>query len=94
MCTGVGMGTYPPKPAGIPAGMGKSFNLDPRSCWVWARHFVVMGFSPIPSGLQKPATGIVPTVFAYAVQCTFGRRRLSEENVDVLLFLHGLKMRK
>ena len=60
------------KPAGIPAGMGRSFNLDPRSWRVWVRHFAVMGFSPIPAGLQKPASGIVPTVFAYAVQCTFG----------------------
>jgi len=54
MCTGVGMATYPPKPAGIPASMGKSFNLDPRSRRVWARHFAVMGFSPVPAVLQKP----------------------------------------
>jgi len=58
------MGTYLPKPAGIPAGMGKSFNLDPRSWRLWVRHFAVMVFSSIPVGLQKPATGIVPTVFA------------------------------
>jgi len=68
MCTGMGMGTYPPKPAGIPAGMGKSFNLDPRSWRVWVRHFAVMSLSPIPTDLRKPATGIVPIVFAYAVQ--------------------------
>jgi len=81
------------KTAGIPAGMGKSFDLEPLSWRVWARHFAVMGFSPVPAGLQKPALGIVPTVFAYVVQCTFGRCRLSEENVDGLLFLYGLKMR-
>jgi len=34
--------------------MGKSFNLDPWSRQVWARHFAVMGFSPVPAGLQKP----------------------------------------
>ena len=55
MCMGVGMGTYPPKPAGILAGMGRSFNLDPRSLRVWVRHFAVMGFSPVPAGSQKPA---------------------------------------
>jgi len=69
MCTGVGVGTYPPKPADILVGMGKSFSLDPRSWRVWLRHFTVMGFSPIPVSLRKPATGIVPIVFAYAVQC-------------------------
>jgi len=47
--------------------------------------FRVMGFSPIPAGLRKRATGIVPIVFAYAVQCAFGRCRLSEENVDGIL---------
>ena len=77
---------------GVPAGMGKRFNFDPRSWRV--RHFAVIGFSPIAAGLRKPATGIVPIVFAYAVQCTFGQCRLSEENLDGLLFLNGVKMRK
>jgi len=49
-----------------------------------------MGFSPIPAGLRI----IVPTIFAYPVQCAFARCRLMEENVDGLLFLHGLRMRK
>jgi len=30
MCIGVGMGTHPPNPTGIPAIMGESFNLDPQ----------------------------------------------------------------
>ena len=51
MCMGVGMGmgTDPPKPACIQAGMGTSINLDPRSWRVWVRHFAVTGFSPIPA---------------------------------------------
>jgi len=42
---GEDVGTYSPKPAGIPVGMGKSFNLDPRSWWVWVRHLVVTGLN-------------------------------------------------
>jgi len=64
------------------AGMGKTFRGH--------------GFQSYTRGFTetRSATGIVRTVFAYAVKCTFGRCRLSEENVDGLLFLHGLKMRK
>jgi len=53
------------------AGMGKTYRGH--------------GFSPIPAGLQKPATGIVPIVFA-SVQCVFARCRRMEENVHGLLF--------
>jgi len=56
---GAGTGTYPPKPAGIPAGMGKSFNLDLRSWWVRIRHLAVMDLNAKPAGLQKPATDII-----------------------------------
>ena len=42
---GEDVGTYSPKPAGIPVGMGKSFNLDPWSWWVWVRHLVVTGLN-------------------------------------------------
>ena len=52
-------------------GIGKSFNLDPRSWRVWVRRFAFMGFSPIPAGLREPASVIVPTVLCvYCAVCT------------------------
>ena len=64
MCTGVDMGTHPPKPTGILASMGKYFNLDPRSWQVWIRHLVVIGLNARPAGLQQPTTDIFHVVFA------------------------------
>jgi len=52
------MGTYPPKPVGMPVGMGNSFNLDQWSWQVRERHLVNMGLNATPVGLQKPAADI------------------------------------
>jgi len=53
VCTGVGMSTYPPKPAGVPAGMGKSFNLDRPSWRVWVRPLAVTGLNARPAGFRE-----------------------------------------
>jgi len=49
------MGTYPPKPAGIAAGMGmgKSFSLNPRSWRVWVRHLADTVLNARPAGFCR-----------------------------------------
>jgi len=40
----IDVAVYPPKPTGILAGIGKSFNLDPWSWWVWV--IIIIFYTP------------------------------------------------